>query len=192
MTRIGCLLPSIRVCDGLLEAGDTSVLQGHCPSTVCRENTAHLQTAQSPPTYHQDIGCTEVGDLEMIFFLVLSCVFQILYGKHNFIYLYMCEWVWMGTCYTACVEVRRLFRVSCGHCFLPFFEKIFYFSLLCTCWLVHGLLGIFLFCFPSSQGALRLWICSTASSCVYVGSGDSTPVLMLAQQVLYPLFISPG
>lgn len=39
MTRIGCLLPSIRVCDGLLEAGDTS------PSTVGKENTAHLQTA---------------------------------------------------------------------------------------------------------------------------------------------------
>lgn len=63
----------------------------------------------------------------MIFFLVLSCVFQILYGKHNFIYLYMCEWVWMGTCYTACVEVRRLFRVSCGHCFLPFFWENFLF-----------------------------------------------------------------
>lgn len=65
---------------------------------------------------------------------MLSCVFQILYGKHNFIYLYVCEWVCMSTCYTACVEVRRLSQVSCGHCFPPFFEKIFYFSLLCT-WL---------------------------------------------------------
>lgn len=73
------------------------------------------------------MGCTEVGDLKIIFSFVLSCVFQILYGKHNFIYLYVCEWVWMSTCCTACVEVRRLSQVSCGHYFPPFFEKIFLF-----------------------------------------------------------------